>query len=101
MNWPERMNAAIAFIEVRLHGELSLEDVAGVARCSKYHFQRVFYAAFQVTCAEYIRRRRLTLAAVALMNSDQSIAGIALNFGYDSPNAFTRAFRNVHGVNPS
>jgi AraC family transcriptional regulator len=95
------MNAAIAFIEARLHGELSLEDVAGVARCSKYHFHRVFYAAFQVTCAEYIRRRRLTLAAVALMNSDQSITEIALNFGYDSPNAFTRAFRNVHGVNPS
>jgi AraC family transcriptional regulator len=61
----------------------------------------MFFASFNITCAEYIRRRKLTLAAVELSKTDKSILNIALNFGYESPNAFTRAFRNIHGINPS
>ena len=101
MNWSQRMNAAIEYIEKNLGEPLSLEDVAKVACCSKYHFHRIFFAHFEVTCSEYIRRRKLTLAAVEIMNSDKNIVDISLSYGYESANAFTRAFRNIHQVNPS
>ncbi len=101
MTWSQRMNSAIEYIEGNLDGVLSFEDVAKVACCSKYHFHRMFFSSFKITCAEYIRRRKLTLAAVEILNSDKKIVDIALMYGYDSPNAFTRAFRNIHGINPS
>ena len=61
----------------------------------------MFFANFGITCTEYIRRRKLTLAAVELLNNDKNIIDIGLKYGYNSPNAFTRAFRNMHGINPS
>ncbi|MDO6425861.1 AraC family transcriptional regulator [Thalassotalea sp. 1_MG-2023] len=101
MIWSQRMNLAIDYIESNLDSALSTEDVAKVACCSKYHFHRMFFANFKVTCAEYIRRRKLTMAAVELLNTNESIVDIAFKYGYESPNAFTRAFRNMHGINPS
>jgi len=101
MTWSQRMNLAIEYIESNLDSALSIEDVAKEACCSKYHFHRMFFANFKITCAEYIRRRKLTLAAVELMNTNESIVDIAFKFGYESPNTFTRAFRNIHGINPS
>ena len=101
MNWSQRMNAAIEYIENNLGETLSLEDVAQVACCSKYHFHRVFFSHFKVTCSEYIRRRKLTLAAVEIINGDSKIVDISLSYGYESANAFTRAFKNVHQVTPS
>ncbi len=100
MSWSQRMNLAIEYIEENLNAELDIDDVAKIACCSKYHFHRMFFASFKVTFAEYIRKRRLTLAAVEIMNGDKRIVDIALMYGYDSPNAFTRAFRNIHGINP-
>jgi AraC family transcriptional regulator len=61
----------------------------------------MFYASFGMTCADYVRQRRLTLAADEVLNSDDSIADIALRYGYESQNAFTRAFRAFHQINPS
>lgn len=100
MSWSKRMNLAIEYIEENLNSVLALEDVARIACCSKYHFHRMFFASFEVTFAEYIRRRRLTLSAVDIVSGNKRIMDIALKYGYDSPNAFTRAFRNIHGVNP-
>ncbi len=101
MSWLERMNLAVEYIEENLNGEISIEDVAKITCCSKYHFHRVFYSCFNVTFSEYIRRRKFTLAAVDVINGQEKIMDIALKYGYESPNAFTRAFRNIHGVNPS
>ena len=101
MDWTTRLNLAIDYVEENLGREISIENVASVACCSKYHFHRVFHAKFNVTLAEYIRRRRLTSAAVDLVNSKVKIIDIALKYGYESPNAFTRSFRKIHGVNPS
>ena len=101
MTWPQRMNLAIDYIEQNLKGAVAIEDVAAIACCSKYHFHRVFFACFNVTFAEYVRRRKHTLAAVDVVDGKENIVDIALKYGYNSPNAFTRAFRNVHGVNPS
>ena len=101
MSWPKRMNLALDYIEKNLNSVISLEDAASVACCSKYHFHRVFYFTFKVTFAEYVRKRRLTLAATDILSTEARIVDVASKYGYDSPNAFTRAFRNVHGINPS
>ncbi len=94
------MNLVIDYIEENLNAEITIEDVAKIACCSRYHFHRVFYSCFSITFAEYIRKRRFTLAAVDVVSGQAKIMDIALKYGYDSPNAFTRAFRHIHGVNP-
>lgn len=101
MNWSERMSLVIEYIEQHLDKELSIEHVADIACCSKYHFHRVFYSSFNVTFAEYVRRRRFTLAAADVVSGKLNVLDIALKYGYESPNAFTRAFRKLHGISPS
>ncbi len=100
MEWSERINTAIDFIERHLSDEISINEVAKKAFCSSYHFQRMFFAIIGITPAEYIRRRRLTLAATELATGDEKVIDIAFKYGYESPNSFTRAFRNMHGINP-
>lgn len=101
MDWLKRMNLAIDFIEDNLDSEIAIEEAARKAYSSMFHFHRMFLALFNVTPGEYIRRRRLTLAASEVISSDQKLIDIASKYSYDSPNAFTRAFRNVYGLNPS
>ncbi len=100
MEWSDRMNSAIEYIESNLDKEIIISDVAERAFCSSFHFQRMFYAIIGITPAEYIRRRRLTLAAAELAVGNTRVVDIALRYGYESPNAFTRAFKNMHGINP-
>ena len=100
MEWSERMNAVIGYIEDNLAGDVDFNKTAELACCSVFHFQRMFFAIIGVTPAEYTRQRRLTLAARELMTTQDKVIDIALKYGYDSPEAFTRAFRNVHGINP-
>ncbi len=100
MEWSERMNSAIDYIESKLDDEVKIAEAAKKASCSPFHFQRMFYAVLGITPAEYIRRRRLTLAAMELSMGDAKVIDTAMKYGYDSPNAFTRAFRKRHGINP-
>ena len=100
MDWSDRMNAAISYIEDNLAGDIDFNTAAEKACCSLFHFQRMFFAIIGLTPAEYARRRRLTLAARELTTNGDKVIDIALKYGYDSPEAFTRAFRNVHGINP-
>jgi AraC family transcriptional regulator len=100
MDWSERMNAAVDYIEENLEGELDINKAAEMAACSTFHFQRLFFAINSLTPAEYVRRRRLTLAATELSYSDTRVIDVAMKYGYDSPNAFTRAFRQMHGITP-
>lgn len=101
MDWLDSMNGALKFIETHLDDEINFDDVAAKACCSTYHFQRMFSYISGVSLSEYIRRRRLTLAAFELQNTDVKIIDVALKYGYDSPEAFSRAFKNLHGVTPS
>jgi AraC family transcriptional regulator len=100
MEWSDRMNAALDYIETNLAGEIDFTEAAERACCSTFHFQRMFFAVIGVTPAEYARRRRLTLAARDLTSGNLRVIDIALKYGYDSPDSFTRAFRNVHRVTP-
>ncbi|NLD48579.1 MAG: AraC family transcriptional regulator [Clostridiaceae bacterium] len=101
MEWLDRLNQSISYIEDSLAGEIDIEKAAQIACCSPFHFQRMFSYIASVSLAEYIRRRRMTLAAFELQNSEIKVIDLALKYGYDSPTSFTRAFQNVHGVPPS
>ena len=101
MEWLDRLNQSISYIEDNLSGEIDFEQAAKIACCSSFHFQRMFSYIANVSLAEYIRRRRMTLAAFELQNSNIKVIDLALKYGYDSPTSFSRAFQNVHGVSPS
>jgi len=94
------MNAAIDYIEENLAGNIDFNEAANRACCSPSHFQRVFFALNGLTQMEYVRRRRLTLAAMELAADNAKVIDVSTKYGYDSPNAFTRAFRNMHGITP-
>lgn len=100
MEWMEHFNQALGYIEAHLEEGIETEKAAQVACCSSYHFQRMFAYMAGVPLSEYIRRRRMTKAAVDLQNGEK-VLDVALKYGYDSPTAFNRAFRSIHGVAPS
>ena len=83
MDWVKRMNEAIGYIEEHITEEIDYAEVAR-SHCSVYHFQRMFPFITNVSLSEYIRRRRLTLAAYELQNSDIKVIDLALKYGYDS-----------------
>ncbi|MHC1747103.1 MAG: helix-turn-helix domain-containing protein [Cellulosilyticaceae bacterium] len=101
MTWLERMNSAMDYIERNLTGTIDYTQLAQIACCSVYHFQRMFSFISGVALSEYIRRRRLTMAAIELQNKNTKIIDIALKYGYESPEAFSRAFKNMHSVTPT
>ena len=101
MEWIERLNKAIIFMEEHITEEIDYEQVARVSGCSSYHFQRMFTYLSNVPLSEYIRRRRMSLAVADLQSGNEKIIDIALKYGYNSPTAFNRAFQSVHGIAPS
>lgn len=100
MDWLERMNKAIDYIEENLAKDMNLNEAAKIACCSIYHFQRMFAFAAEMNLSEYVRLRRMTMAAFELQNNAR-VLDMALKYGYNSPTAFTRAFLGIHGVTPS
>lgn len=95
------INNAIEYIEDNLGSNISIDEIAKVAFTSRYHFQRMFHALTGVTLTEYIRNRRLTLAGEELSSKDVKIIDVAAKYGYESPDAFTKAFQRLHGSTPS
>ncbi|TCL54262.1 AraC family transcriptional regulator [Kineothrix alysoides] len=101
MEWIERLNSAINYMEEHLTKDIDYDELARIACCSTYHFQRMFSYMAGVPLSEYIRRRRMSLAAADLQGGEEKIIDIALKYGYDSPTAFNRAFQSIHGIAPS
>lgn len=101
MEWLNRLNSAIRYIETNLLEEVDIQQAAREAASSSFHFQKMFLCVAGVTVAEYIRRRRLTLAAQELALGGMKVIDAALKYGYESPEAFTKAFSRLHGVTPS
>ncbi|CAM3765197.1 helix-turn-helix domain-containing protein [Cohnella lubricantis] len=97
----DRINSAIDYVEAHITEEIDLQQVAQRACCSVYHFQRMFSYIADISISEYIRRRRLTLAAFDLLNSGEKVIDVAAKYLYQSPEAFSRAFKSMHGVNPT
>ena len=101
MEWIERLNLAITYIEEHLRDDIDYEQLGKIACCSTYHFQRMFTYMAGIPLSEYIRRRKMSLAAVELQSGGKKIIDVAGEYGYQSPTAFNRAFQSVHGVAPS
>ena len=101
MEWIDRLNDTITFIEEHLTEKIDYKQLGQIACCSSYHFQRMFAYMAGVPLSEYIRRRRMSLAAVDLQSRGMQVIDVAGKYGYSSPTAFNRAFQSIHGVAPS
>ena len=101
MNWIQGIQRAIDYVEANITEELDFEEVAKQAYSSPFHFQRVFGILCGVSLGDYIRMRRLSLAGEELSRGNAKIIEVALKYGYDTPESFTRAFTRFHGITPS
>ncbi len=101
MDWICGLQKAIDYIENHLTEKIDYEAVAKQGYSSSYHFQRVFGILCGVTMGEYIRNRRLSLAGSELATTDAKVIDVALKYGYESPDSFTKAFKQFHGITPS
>ncbi|EEK48242.1 AraC family transcriptional regulator [Bacillus cereus ATCC 10876] len=97
----KNMNTAMRYIEDNLTNEIDFKEVARLALCSEYHFKRMFSFLAGISLSDYIRCRRLTLAAFELKDSNAKVIDVAIKYGYNSPDSFARAFQNLHGITPS
>ena len=101
MNWHERMNKAVDYIEENLCGDIDFDKISEIVCQSAVNFQRTFSIVSDISVFEYIRRRKMTLAAFDLQNSNEKVIDISLRYGYESPEAFARVFKETHGASPS
>ena len=99
--WIEGFQESIDFMERNLTDELDIEEIAGKAALSPFYYQRIFGALCGMTVGEYIRARRMTLAAQELNRKDVKVIDVAVKYGYDSPDSFTKTFQKFHGITPS
>lgn len=101
MEWIESISRAINYIESHITEELTITDIAKQAIISPYYFQKGFSMLCGFTVGEYIKKRRLTLAGSEIISTNRKIIDIALEYGYDSPDSFTKAFFRFHGATPT
>lgn len=96
-----QLNLAMRYIEANLAGDIDFQKVSQLAGCSEYHFRRMFSFLSGMSLSEYIRRRRLSQAALELRHSSVRVIDLAVKYGYDSPDSFSRAFQGLHGLTPT
>lgn len=100
MDFLNRMTEVIDYIEDHITEDFSLTRVADIVCCNAYQFGRIFSFVLGITITEYLRNRRLSLAALDLQSGDSKVIDVALKYGYNSPESFARAFRELHGMSP-
>lgn len=100
MKWVMAIQQAITYIEKHLMENINYEAVAKQVYMSGYEFHRAFSFLTGMTVTAYIRNRRLSLAGVEIIETDSKITDIALKYGYETPESFTKAFTRFHGVSP-
>ena len=101
MNWNEAISRAILYIENNLTNDITVKDIANYVYISPFYFQKGFAIVCGYSLSEYIRNRKLSVAGYELLNTNNKIIDIALKYGYDSPDSFTKAFTRFHGSTPS
>ena len=93
--WIEGFQESIDYMEQHLTDELDIEVIAGKAALSPFYYQRIFGALCGMTVGEYIRARRMALAAQELSREDVKVIDVAVRYGYDSPDSFARTFPSL------
>ena len=101
MDWITGISKAIDYIEEHITEPTDYARAAKEACSSPFNFQRVFALLCGYTLGDYVRMRRLTLAGEELLSTDAKVIDVALKYGYDSPESFSRAFTRFRGVSPS
>lgn len=101
MDYIDKIQQSIEYIENNLSEKLSLEDIAKAAFISKYYYHRLFHNIAGQPVMEYVRKRRLTEAARELLMGKEKIVDIALKYQFSSQEAFSRAFRKMFNISPS
>jgi len=101
VEWVTTMENAIRFIEENITEDLPVNRIAAEVNTSAFYFQKGFSMLCGYTVGEYIRMRRLSLAGSELLTSDGKIIDLAMKYGYDSPDSFTKAFTRFHGCTPT
>jgi len=101
MDWVQGIQNAVFYIEDNIMEKLDYGEIARQAYVSSFHFQRAFCVLCGFTLGEYIRNRRLTLAGMELSSGNAKVIDVAIKYGYDSPDSFTKAFTRFHGIPPS
>ena len=101
MDWITGIQRALDYVEAHLTDDIDLDRIAAESFSSSYHFQRTFSILCGHSLGEYVRMRRLTLAGTELAGTGARVIDVALKYGYDSPDSFTKAFRAFHGITPS
>lgn len=101
MEWINAIENAVGFIEENITEDLTAGRIAAEVNISAFYFQKGFSMLCGYTVGEYIRMRRLSLAANELLESEAKVIDIAVKYGYDSPDSFTKAFTRFHGCTPS
>ena len=100
MDWIKTINHSIAYMEDHLTEQITLEDIAKDVDLSAFHFHRAFTMLTGMSPSEYLRKRRLSQAAAELADGNEKVIDIALKYGYETPESFTKAFTRFHGVSP-
>lgn len=101
MNWAKIIEDAIDYIEGNITEDLTVGRIAEEVNTSAFYFQRGFSMLCGYTVGEYVRMRRLSIAGEELLSSDVKVIDIAMKYGYDSPDSFTKAFTRFHGSTPT
>ena len=101
MDWLDKINNAIGYIEANITDDVDYVQAARIACCSLFRFQNMFLFITDITPSEYVRRRRMALSAYELINGDVKITDLSFKYGYESPAAYTRSFKAFHGFSPS
>jgi len=101
VNWIQSLSKAIDYIENNLTNDICLEEVSSQAYSSSSHFQLIFNVVMGLTVGEYIRNRRLSLAAQDLLQPNSKIRDVAMRYQYDTQESFSKAFTRFHGISPS
>ena len=101
MEWLTAIRKSIEYIEGHMNENISAQDVAEQLYISPLHFQRGFLIMTGYSVSEYIRNRKLYLAAVDLKETDKKVIDVAYDYGYETPDSFTKAFTRFHGVSPT
>ncbi len=101
MEWLQRMTDAIDYMEKHIEEPLNIAKVSQIAYASSFHFQRMFHMLTGITVMDYLRKRRLTLAAQELAVRKVKVIEVAFKYGYETPESFAKAFKQLHGISPT
>lgn len=100
MDWAQAISEAVRYIESHITDDITICDVAGHVNISPFYFQKGFRILCGFSIMEYVRNRRMALAGAELISDDITVTELAMKYGYDSPDSFTRAFSRFHGHTP-